>query len=197
MIDRNGKKLSSQEIWSKLVMRIQNILLETKIFLLHLVGHFPSHNIRKLSYRLAGMIIGKGSIIHMGAKFYDTKNTLIGSDTIIGENSILDGRDMLKIGNHVAISSQVMIYNSKHNINDENFIAITKPVIIEDYVYIGPRAIIMPGVTIGKGAIIAAGAIITKDVDRNTIIAGIPGQEIGKRKLKEYKYKLGRPRLFR
>jgi maltose O-acetyltransferase len=55
----------------------------------------------------------------------------------------------------------------------------------------------MPGVTIGKGSIIAAGSVVTKDVPEYSIIGGIPGQIIGKRSLKEYKYKLGRPRLFR
>ena len=164
MLDKNGKKLSSEEIYQKLVVRIKNILLETKVFILHLIGYFPSHNIRKLFYRIGGIKINKGSTIHMGVKFYDPKNISIGSDTIIGEGSVLDGREILKIGNHVAIASQVMIYNSKHEINDEDFIALNKPVYINDYVFIGPRSIIMPGVTIGKGSIIASGSVVTKDV---------------------------------
>ena len=195
--DKTGKRLSPSEILKKIFSRINNTILELKIFLIYLFSYIPSHTFRKLIYRLGGIKIGLGSTLHMGIKFYETKNIIIGQDTIIGENSVLDGRDELRIGNHVAIASEVMIYNSQHDLNDENFSAIKKPVIIDDYVFIGPRAIILPGVKIGRGAIVGAGAVVTKDVLENTIVGGIPAHEIGQRNLKEFRYKLGRARLFR
>lgn len=195
--DKTGKKLSPSETWDKVSNRTNNVFLEIKIFLIHLFSYIPSHTFRKLIYRLGGIKIGFGSTLHMGIKFYETKNIIIGQDTIIGENSVLDGRDELRIGNHVAIASEVMIYNSQHDVNDENFNAIIKPVLIDDYVFIGPRAIILPGVKIGRGAIVGAGAVVTKDVLANTIVGGVPAHEIGQRNLKDFKYKLGRARLFR
>ena len=195
--DKTGKRLSPSEILKKIFSRINNTILELKIFLIYLFSYIPSHRFRKLIYRLGGIKIGLGSTLHMGIRFYETKNIIIGQDTIIGENSVLDGRDELRIGNHVAIASEVMIYNSQHDQNDENFNAINKPVIIDDYVFIGPRAIILPGVKIGRGAIVGAGAVVTKDVLENTIVGGIPAHEIGQRNLKEFRYKLGRARLFR
>ncbi|KKQ34695.1 MAG: Acetyltransferase, partial [Microgenomates group bacterium GW2011_GWA2_37_6] len=108
-----------------------------------------------------------------------------------------DGRDRLTIGDHVDIATGVMIYNSKHDINDSEFSAKTSPVEIGDYVFIGPRAIILPGVTIGKGAVIAAGAVVTKDVAEFTIVGGVPAQVIGERKNKDPHYKLGRAAWFR
>ena len=197
VIDKTGKRLSPAEILKKIFSRINNTFLELKIFLIYVFSYIPSHTFRKLIYRLGGMKIGFGSTLHIGIKFYETKNIIIGQDTIIGENSVLDGRDELRIGNHVAIASEVMIYNSQHDINDENFNAINKPILIDDYVFIGPRAIILPGVKIGRGAIVGAGAVVTKDVLPNTIVGGIPAHEIGQRNLKDFKYKLGRPRLFR
>lgn len=195
--DKTGKRLSPAEIIKKLFSRINNVILELKIYLIYVFSYIPSHTLRKLIYRLGGIKIGKGSTLHMGIKFYETKNIIIGQDSIIGENSILDGRDELRIGNHVALASEVMIYNSQHDQNDEYFSAINKPVIIEDYVFIGPRAIILPGVKIGRGAIVAAGAVVTKDVLPKTIVGGIPANEIGQRNLNDFKYKLGRARLFR
>lgn len=197
VIDKTGKRLSPAEILKKIFSRINNTILELKIFLIYVFSYIPSHTFRKLIYRLGGIKIGFGSTLHMGIKFYETKNIIIGQDTIIGENSVLDGRDELRIGNHVAIASEVMIYNSQHDLNDENFNAISKPVIIDDYVFIGPRAIILPGVKIGRGAIVGAGAVVTKDVLENTIVGGVPAHEIGQRNLKDFKYKLGRARLFR
>src|SRR5581483_19794 len=193
MKDRMGKELSGQEVLQKIVNRIGNILLEFWIMFLHYtVGYIPVHHIRRFFYRLSGVAIGEGSTIHMETRFYDPRNIEIGEDTIIGEKVTLDGRAKLKIGNHVDIATGVVIYNSQHDIHSETFAPIEEAVIIEDYVFIGPRVIIQPGVRIGKGAIIAAGAVVAKDVEAMDIVGGIPAAVIGKRKVKELHYKLGR-----
>ena len=172
------------------------ILLEFQLMLLRWTGCVPSHSWRRFVYRLSGMKIGKGSVIHMWASFFQPKNIKIGEDTIIGDHCFLDGRASLEIGDHTDIASQVLIYNSEHDLNDEGFKAIEQPVEIGDYVFIGPRALILPGVKIGKGAIIGAGAVVTKDVPVGKIVGGVPAEVIGERELKEFKYRLGRAVLF-
>ena len=195
--DKTGRQLTPLQFIHKLKSRILNILLEFEVFLLHLVGYIPFHHLRRVFYRAGGIKIGKGSSIHMAARFYDPHNIAIGEDTVIGEGAVLDGRDKLVIGSHVALATGVMIFNSQHEINDEFFSPSNAPVIIEDYVFIGPRAIIQPVVKVGKGAIIAAGAVVTKDVPPFAIVGGVPAKIIGERKLKELHYKLGRARWFR
>lgn len=195
--DKNGKVLTMIEIFGKGINRIKNIWLELIVFKLHLAGCVPSHNYRKFIYRIFGIKIGKGSTIHMKARFYDPRNISIGVDSIIGEGVVLDGRDLLTIGSHVDIASEVMIYNSEHNINDESFIATNAPVKIEDYVFIGPRVIILAGVTVGRGAIVGAGAVVTKDVPPYAIVGGVPAKIIGERRNKDLHYRLGRARWFR
>ena len=185
----------------KIFRRIKTIFWEWINFKLRIVGYIPSHYFRRFCYRLCGVKIGKGSAIHMNAVFYYPPNIFIGKDTIIGERAVLDGRDKLIIGNHVDIASEVMIYNSEHNVNAENFAGVKSvvksPVTIEDYVFIGPRAIILPGVTVKKGAVIAAGAVVTKDVEPFTIVGGVPARYIKERELKNPSYKLGRAAWFR
>jgi len=197
MKDKNGKVLTMIEIFGKGINRIKNIFLEFEVFLLHLVGCVPCHHFRRFFYRLAGIKIGKGSTIHTKARFYDPRNISIGVDSIIGEGVVLDGRDKLLIGSHVDIATDVMIYNSQHDVNQEYFAATNAPVKIEDYVFIGPRVIILAGVTIGRGAIIGAGAVVTKDVPPYAIVGGVPAKIIGERRNKDLHYKLGRARLFR
>lgn len=197
MIDKTGKVLTLAEAWQKILNRIWNVILETEVALMHLAGHVPLHWFRKLIYRLGGMTIGRGSTLHMGVRFYDPRNIVIGEDSIVGERTLLDGRAVLKIGNHVDITSEVMIYNSEHDVHDKEFKAKSGRVQIDDYVFIGPRAIILPGVKIGKGAVVAAAAVVTKDVSPYAIVAGIPAKTIGERRAKDLGYKLGRPRLFR
>lgn len=55
-----------------------------------------------------------------------------------------------------------------------------KPITIGDDVWIGGHSTILPGVTIGNGAIVAAGAVVTKDVEPNTVVGGVPAKVIKK-----------------
>lgn len=194
--DKHGKNLSFLEATGKIVNRFTNYLLDFELMLLRFVGCIPSNSIRNIFYNISGIKLGKGSVIHIHANFYQPKNIEIGEDTIIGNGTFLDGRSKLKIGNHVDIASEVMIYNSEHDLNNPEFKAIEAEVEIGNYVFIGPRVIILPGVKISDGAIIAAGAVVTKDVAENTIVGGVPAKMIGERKAKQHNYILGRARLF-
>lgn len=195
--DKTGKQLTSDEVWKKIIVRLANIRLEFNVYFLNTVGGILSHHLRRFFYRMHGIKIGRGSTIHMHARFYDPRNITIGEDSIVGEFAVLDGRDKLIIGDHVDIASEVMIYNSKHDSNDPDFRTINGKVLIKDYVFVGPRAIILPGITIGKGAVVAAATVVTKDVPAYAIVAGVPARIIGERKNKDLHYKLGRARWFR
>ena len=192
-----GRQLSSREVINKGMNRIKNILLDFELMLLRWVGHIPLHSVRHFIYKVAGMKIGRGSVIHMWANFFYPPGVSIGIDSKIGNNAFLDGRDKLVIGNHVDLASEVMIYNSEHDVDKEDFSdAVNCPVVIEDYVFIGPRVIILPGVKIGKGSVVAAGAVVTKDVAPFKIVGGVPAKEIGERQNKNPHYTIGRSRLF-
>lgn len=194
--DKTGKNLSSGVAAKKISNRLYNYFADLGLLILHCKMSVPSHHYRRFVMRLGGASIGKGSSVHIGARFFSLKNLTIGEDSIIGNGIFIDGRDTVKIGNHVDIASEVMIYNSEHDVNSEDFGATEGPVEIGDYVFIGPRAIILPNVSIGRGAVVAAGAVVTKDVPEFTIVGGVPAKEIGERKNKNPNYKLGRARLF-
>lgn len=191
-----GRELTTKEASVKILNRFYNIFLDFELMLLRWVGLIPFHFIRKFCYQLAGVKIGKGSIIHMWCNFYNPRGVVIGDDTIIGDHALLDGRASLAIGDHVDIASWVLIYNSQHDINSDDFRPISGDVTIKDYVFVGPRVTILPNVVIGEGAVVAAGAVVTSDVISKKIVGGVPAREIGDRKLTKFFYKLGRARLF-
>lgn len=196
MKDRTGKNLDSQDVFQKIIIRIQTIFLEFWLMILRFVGFVPLHFVRKFFYIISGINLPFDSTIHIGANFFNPSNITIGHDTIVGDHCFLDGRAPLKIGNHVGIASQVLIYNDEHDINSPNYGNSFGPVEIGDYVFIGPRAIILPNIKIGKGAVVAAGAIVTKDIPEFEIWGGVPAKKISDRQIKNLDYKLGRPMLF-
>ena len=194
--NRHDEQLDWNQALPKIVNRFYSYKLEFKTSLLWLLCYLPSHSFRKLVLKLAGVSLGRKSYIHIGCRIYEPKNVSVGTGTINGDHATLDGRDKLVIGDYVDIASEVMIYNSKHDLEDPDFKAIEAEVNIGDYVFIGPRAIILPGVRVGKGAVVAAGAVVTKDVADFSIVGGVPAEVIGERKNKNLYYRLGRARLF-
>lgn len=195
--DKHGHRLSWSAAGAKILNRLYHYYLDFLLaWLWYVAGRLPIHSLRLGLFRLAGITIGSNSTIHVGARFYQPKNIYIGHGTIIGDHATLDGRAKLVIGDHVDIASEVMIFNSQHDIHSKDFAPIEKPVTIGDYVFVGPRAIILPGVSIGKGAVVAAGAVVTKDVAEKTIVAGVPAESVGVRKIESFDYRLGRFRLF-
>ncbi|MFH1239020.1 MAG: acyltransferase [bacterium] len=194
--DRMGRNLTYSEALVRIRVRLYNYWLDFKLMLLRWIGHVPIHTLRNVVYKLSGIKMGKNSTLHMWATFYEPKNISIGEDTIIGDHVFFDGRQKIRIGNHTDIASYVMVYNSEHDLESEDFTAREEPVEIGDYCFIGPRVIILPGVKIGNGAVVAAGAVVTKGVGDYEIVGGVPAKIIGERKNKDLNYRLGRARLF-
>lgn len=107
----------------------------------------------------------------------------INDGTHIGDNTIIDVCDHITIGKEVAIGPNCIIYTHDHDYTQPDKPAwkggvITKPVVIRDGAWIGSGVTILPGVTIGERAVIAAGAVVTKDVEPETIVGGVPAKVI-------------------
>lgn len=195
-IDRMGEKIPTNLAFRKIINRLKSYFVDFWLMILNWITWCPIWTIRKFFFLISGVKMGKKAKLHCGCWFFNPAGVEIGEGTIVGYRTFLDGRAPLRIGRQVDIASEVMIYNSEHNIHSEDMSAVEEEVEIGDYVFIGPRAIILPGVRIGKGAVVAAGAVVTKDVPEKAIVAGVPAKIIGKRKVKKLDYSLGRSRLF-
>ena len=94
----------------------------------------------------------------------------------------------IRIGNHVLLAGDVAFVGRADHRYDvvgktiwnspRGFPSVTT---VEDDVWIGYGAIVLSGVTIGRGSVIAAGAVVTSDVERYSIVAGVPAKEIARR----------------
>ena len=102
-------------------------------------------------------------------------NTTIGNHTKIMDNSHITGN--AKIGDNVFISVLVSTTNDnamgRNGYNDE----VNGPV-INDNVKIGAGASILPNIVIGENSVIGSGAVVTKNVDANKVVMGVPARVI-------------------
>lgn len=147
----------------------------------HLIAKIPVYGIRNFYYRfILDVNLGKGSSIHMGAFFVESKLS-VGINSVINRNCHLDCRGDIILGNNVSISPECSLITGSHNVNSPNFEYIEGHIVINDYVWIGSRAMILPNVELGEGVVVCAGAVVTKNVPPYTIVGGVPAREIGKR----------------
>lgn len=144
--------------------------------------HCPFYSVRTFYLRkIISIKIGTNTSIHMGC-FFAGNNISIGCNTVIARNCYLDGRvGFIEIKNNVSIAPETVIISMTHMADSPTFETISKPVLIEDYVWIGTRAIVLPGITLSKGSVVGAGAIVTKDVEVYSVVAGAPATKIGER----------------
>src|SRR5215472_16052144 len=52
------------------------------------------------------------------------------------------------------------------------------PVRLRRGCYLGAGCLILPGVTIGERSVVASGAVVTRDVDREIVVAGVPARPL-------------------
>ena len=107
------------------------------------------------------------------------KNIHIGENVFINSGCKMQDQGGIHIGNDVLIGHNACLLTLNHDENPENRAdMLPQPIFIEDKVWLGSNVTVLPGVRIGEGAIIAAGAVVTKDVEANTIVGGVPAKYI-------------------
>ncbi len=119
----------------------------------------------------------KGFSFTYGADVILFKNSkLILGKSYINSNSKIRCHKLISIGDNCVISHDFTVMDSDaHELNGSRN---TNPVLIGNNVWIGTRVTILNGVSVGDGAVIAAGSIVTKNVPKNSLVAGVPAKVI-------------------
>jgi acetyltransferase-like isoleucine patch superfamily enzyme len=103
------------------------------------------------------LTLGEDVFINLGCRFQDTGGITIGDGTLIGHGSTLT--------------------TLNHAIDPDRRGDMTPaPIRIGRKAWLGANVTVVPGVTIGDGAIVGAGAVVTKDVQADAIVAGVPAR---------------------
>lgn len=135
------------------------------------IGVWPSPNILNgISYIEAR---------NMVSSVYISKSTFINNNAVI-----IADKTSIKIGSRCLIGQNLFVTDSDfHGLsinNRSNGYYECYPVNIGDDVFIGADVAIMKGVSIGNGAVIGSGSVVIKDVEPNSIYAGVPAKFVKK-----------------
>lgn len=110
--------------------------------------------------------IGRNVFINAGCHFQDQGGVTLGDGVLIGHN--------------------VVFATLNHDLDPERRTVLwPAPIVVGRNVWVGSNATILQGVTIGDGAVVAAGAVVTRDVEPNTIVGGVPARVIRRIELPE------------
>lgn len=171
---------------------MRNFLLATEklfynFFLIRYAFLFINYVIQKILWiysRLRfGVLIknkGYGCVCHWSTEIKYSENIFLSNRVVIGKNVTLGALSTINLHDDVRLSKGVVLETATLDFRGKTapYKHISKPIVIEKGVWIGTNAQILGGVTIGENSIISAGAIVTKDVEKNSLMAGIPAKKI-------------------
>ena len=102
-------------------------------------------------------------------------NLSFGENVVVHRHVLLDDRGGIEIGNNVSISDYANVYSHTHDVYDIHkvYTPVTR---IGDGVRLTYHSTVLAGMQIGENAMVGTGAVVTKDVEPNHIVLGIPAK---------------------
>ena len=120
--------------------------------------------------------------IHIEARSPEAE-IIIGNGVWINNNAVMIAeRSRIEIGDNTLIGAELMIFDSNFHDLDPNRrmsgMHETATTLIGKNVFIGARVTVLKGVSVGENSVIASGSVVTRDVPKNSIVAGVPARVI-------------------
>ncbi|GGA65135.1 acyltransferase [Ornithinibacillus halotolerans] len=119
--------------------------------------------------------IGKGVVINNPGRL------IIGDNCYISHYCYVQAKGEVILEDNVIIGPMSVIASSNHVIEDGIVTnkGYSDSIKIGKGTWCGGHVVITSGVNIGDSVIVAAGAVVTKSVQANTKVAGVPAKAIG------------------
>ncbi|MCP3773459.1 WcaF family extracellular polysaccharide biosynthesis acetyltransferase [Paenibacillus sp. MZ04-78.2] len=145
---------------------------------------FSLHNMygwRRFLLRMFGARIGRGVQVRATAKFTYPWKVSIGDYSWIGDNVEFYSLDRIEVGEHCVVSQHCYLCTGSHDMTDEAFGLLIRPIVIRDGAWIASDVFVYPGVTVGVMGVVAARSTVVKDVPANQVFAGTPAKFVKER----------------
>lgn len=130
--------------------------------------------------------VGDNVSIHPNVYIFNPEGLSIGDNVSIHPMCYIEAKGGIRIGNDVSIAHQATLLSVNHIYSDLD-IPIKdqgieyKATEIKSNVWIGAKASILAGVVVDSGVVVATGGVVTKNVEKDTVIGGVPAKVIKRR----------------
>jgi acetyltransferase-like isoleucine patch superfamily enzyme len=173
---RNGETIQPNDPEA---YRLRKASFATKSLLVQLNNSSNPAEIREFLTQITGSEIHESVAVFTPLYINYGKNTTIGKNVFINFDCVFLDLGGITIEDNVLIAPKVSLLSEGHPLSPENrHSLIPGHIHIKKNAWVGAGATIMPGVTIGENAVVAAGAVVSKDVQANTVVGGIPAKTI-------------------
>lgn len=194
------KRMIQGELYDSSNVEVSGAAVERRV----LVEGYNETSIKDTYERseLLDKILGnKGRNVTIWAPMYvdHGRNISIGNNFFANFDCIFLDAGPITIGNNVMVGPRVSFLTATHPIDSDvrnRGLEYAKAINIGDGVWIGGGAIILPGINIGSNAIVAAGSVVSKNVPKDTIVAGNPAKVIRNIEDEERKYWIEKEALY-
>ncbi|MEO6387533.1 MAG: DapH/DapD/GlmU-related protein [Croceibacterium sp.] len=143
----------------------------------------PLHGWRRIVLRAFGAQVGAGSRVHASVRVWHPANLVIGSNVLIGPGARIYNQGRITIGDDSVISQRAHLCASSHDINDDAFQLVLRPVVIGRRCWVAAEAFVGPGVTMGDRAVLAARGVLFVDAAPDAVLRGNPAAVVKDRSL--------------
>ena len=132
--------------------------------------------------------LGSNSIIECTGVLTELGESLtIGDRVGISPNAFISVRGPVAIGDCTIIGPGFTLIAENHVFDDPDAVirdqgTTRRGITIGRDCWIGANVTVLDGVSIGDGAVIGAGAVVTRDVDANAVVCGVPAKAIRSRR---------------
>jgi len=159
--------------------QLRNASFATKKLLVQLNNSADPGEIRNLLSQITGSTVDETVVVFTPLYINYGKNTTIGKNVFINFDCVFLDLGGIAIEDDVLIAPKVSLLSEGHPVSPAHRQSLVPGRIhIKKNAWIGAGATILPGVTIGENAIVAAGAVVSKDVPANTVVGGIPANQL-------------------
>lgn len=167
---------------NKLKQRIKSLVISFFEFCLQIFPDMEWGNkLRGNFYKRFLKQCGKNLQISKCVRILHPEELEIGSDVYIGYGSWINSRCGVIIGDEVMLGPYVCIISSNHTSINGSYRfgqSVGEKIVINKGAWLGAHSLILSGTMIGSGVLVAAGGVVTKDVQSNSIVGGIPAKQI-------------------
>jgi acetyltransferase-like isoleucine patch superfamily enzyme len=130
------------------------------------------------------VVLGRWSWLGHGCKVRAHEGeVVIGAKTVLGQECTISAFQHVSIGRECVVADRVMLIDFDHGV-----VEVERPIRLQGIykrdvrvghnVWIGYGACILRGVTVGNNAIIGTSAVVTRDVEENAVVGGVPARVI-------------------